>query len=211
MGYYLEDGTPGSADGNCLSVVSSGATITFASTSEDVSTSWSTATTVLTESSYVGAIAVVGWNIEIATSTTSVASQRPTTSSSSSSSSFTSSLSSPSSSTIESSARVSTSAGSDMVLTSQLLPSPTSTPQGSSGTSVSTAVGVGVGVGVGVILLGILSFLIYRRRSKRKREAPVAFDQHLPPPQNQNAWAAELYSDSVKPELEGNRPPVELP
>lgn len=62
-GYYLAHGQPGEVIGDCLSNVSSGMTLTYASTPFMQSTAWTTVTTALTQSSTVGAIAVVGWNV----------------------------------------------------------------------------------------------------------------------------------------------------
>ncbi|KAJ5588161.1 hypothetical protein N7537_010839 [Penicillium hordei] len=84
-GFYLGDAVPGSVAGNCLSKVSSGMTLTYGSTANDDSSSWSMATTTMTSSSTVGAIGIVGWNIKYpstatATSTTSATTTTPSTS-----------------------------------------------------------------------------------------------------------------------------------
>jgi hypothetical protein len=63
-GYYLGGGDVGQAVGNCLSDVLPGMTLTYASTSGTASLSWVTATTTLTAKSTVGAIGVLGWNVD---------------------------------------------------------------------------------------------------------------------------------------------------
>ncbi|KAI1079998.1 hypothetical protein F5B20DRAFT_580791 [Whalleya microplaca] len=195
-GYYLENGIPGSVKGDCLSDISSGAILTFASTSGDDSSLWSTATTTLSANSYVGAIAVVGWNIGTTGSTISAASQSSTVS--------------PSSSTISSPTE------------SLATPGPVSTSQPSSNlapiiqesTSLSaraaTGVGVGVGLGVAVVIIGLVAFTIYVKRI-RGRERRSAEDGTDPPVQQpQNELPLELHPEGVKHELDGNRPPAEL-
>ncbi|PYI23511.1 hypothetical protein BO99DRAFT_439794 [Aspergillus violaceofuscus CBS 115571] len=61
--YYIGDGNTALIDGNCESDVSSGMVLTYASTPSGEDTPWRIATTTLTRSWTVGAIAVVGWNI----------------------------------------------------------------------------------------------------------------------------------------------------
>ncbi|KAN0104457.1 hypothetical protein V8E51_010202 [Hyaloscypha variabilis] len=63
-GYYLGGGDVGQAVGNCLSDVLPGMTLTYASTSGTASLSWVTAITTLTAKSTVGAIGVLGWNVD---------------------------------------------------------------------------------------------------------------------------------------------------
>ncbi|KAL9088718.1 MAG: hypothetical protein Q9165_006027 [Trypethelium subeluteriae] len=137
--------------GNCLSSVSAGEVLTYASASNSPAPSpddWSTVTTTVDIDTTVGAVAVVGWNIKGATSPT----PSPTTSSSNTAS-ITGALS-----------------------TNPSIPSPTQiTPN--SGLSSGAKAGIGVGVALGV--LGILAlfatiFLLRRRRREKEGTAVVA-------------------------------------
>ncbi|KAH9988826.1 hypothetical protein F4779DRAFT_610745 [Xylariaceae sp. FL0662B] len=194
-GYYLKNGTPGSVGGDCLSDISSGATLTFASTSGFDSTSWRTATTTLSDKSYVGAIAVVGWNIESASSTTSATSPQST-------------VSSFSSATITSSTGPSDNPS--LISTSQPPSNPTPVSQKSTNISAGTAAGIGVGVGVGVILFSILVYIGCVKRSRKREEANFGVENNQPVQHPQNTWPSELHPEAVKAELEGSRLPAEL-
>ncbi|KAI8947083.1 hypothetical protein F4801DRAFT_582758 [Xylaria longipes] len=159
-GYYLANGIPGSVVGDCLSDVSAGMLLTYASTSADNSALWLTETTSLTGSSTVGAIAIVGWNIKLTnptnTETTSSSATTPFKHASTSES-----ISVPSSS-----------------------PSPSSSSNNSSQISPGVAAGIGLGVGLGVIgTVSLLVTLCLMRRRKRRSLAAAPQDYGATPAQ----------------------------
>ncbi|KAI1380805.1 hypothetical protein F4677DRAFT_198805 [Hypoxylon crocopeplum] len=183
-GYYLGNGVPGSIVGDCRSDVSAGMVLTYASTSTDNSNAWHTETTSLTRSSTVGAIAIVGWNIKLATPTTTSSSRIETTTSSAavSPNSISVSSSSPISSSPVSSSPIplssipSSSIPSSSIPSSSILSSP---ENNSSQISPGVATGIGVGVGLGVIgTASLLAALCLMRRRKRKRLAEVPQIHH---------------------------------
>ncbi|KAI1356099.1 hypothetical protein F5Y01DRAFT_268530 [Xylaria sp. FL0043] len=179
-GYYLENGIPGSVVGDCLSDVSKGMLLTYASTSADNSDSWYTKTTSLAASSTVGAIAIVGWNIKLATSTTIK----------STSSSAISTRSNP----ISTPSPVSVSSSS---------PSPSSSSTNSSHISPGIAAGIGVGVGLGVIgtaSLLVVLYLMKRRKRRRLTETPSIHHQDYGVVQAEGL-PQELYETQAKHEL----------
>ena len=143
---YFED-----VYGNCLSSVSAGEVLTYASASSSPAPSpddWSTVTTTLDTDSTVGAVAVVGWNIKGATSPT----PSPTTSPSNTASATGDTSTNPS------------------------LPSPTQTTP-DNGLSSGAKAGIGVGVALGVLgILALLAtfFLLRRRRRGKEGTAAVA-------------------------------------
>lgn len=173
-GYDLVDGTPGRVEGRCLSTVSSGETLTYASTPSDDSTAWETATTTLSRSSTVGAIGVVGWNIKVATPT-------PSSTSTYVSSDTTSETASASATSASTSATSATSSSSSDGLT----------------TGAKAGIGVGVGVGgVGAIALFAALYFFLRRRKEAMPNTPVHYPQQQPPMPHVNwqqpAWTSEL-------------------
>ncbi|KAI1490880.1 hypothetical protein F5X96DRAFT_512519 [Biscogniauxia mediterranea] len=194
-GYHLENGIPGSVMGDCLSNVPSGMTLTFASTSEDNSESWSTATTALASDSSVGAIAIVGWNMHRTSHTTS-----PTTTMTTPPISLSTTFSS-----IANSPNPTTSSSVSMPL------QPTDTPGQSSGISSGTAAGIGIGAGlsaVGVIAL-IVAICVTRRRKRRAlidNLGTVAVNGYYPPANHTAVpWQVqELPPNSAKSELTGH-------
>ncbi|AEO63635.1 uncharacterized protein THITE_2085148 [Thermothielavioides terrestris NRRL 8126] len=199
--YFLAHGVPGSVVGDCLSSVTKGAVLTFASTPPGASNAWSIATTTLTGSSTVGAIAVVGWNIALQTSKTSFTSITSTTSSSTSTSTFTSTAT-----TTSPFVTTATSSGA----TAGLANNGGTAPSGSSpGLTTGGAVGLGVGVSIGVLGLAALLAALYLIRSRRqKAEAaagpgagaaggvshPPAGGGLPPPPPSPTAKPAEVYA-----------------
>ncbi|KAI1361360.1 hypothetical protein F5Y08DRAFT_22980 [Xylaria arbuscula] len=199
-GYYLENGVSGSVVGDCLSDVSSGMILTYASTSALNSDDWHTKTTTLTQSSVVGAIAIVGWNIEMTTTATT----RKTTSGSTSSPT-------PSSSTPKSLSPTST-RESSAISSSSPNPAESLSSSRASQLSPGAAAGIGVGVGFGVIgavlLFGIIC--VMRRRKRRLVVPPPAQQGYgsmaAPPPLH------ELYVAPIKHELDHQQAqPQELP
>ncbi|KAL4781236.1 hypothetical protein BJX76DRAFT_363757 [Aspergillus varians] len=183
-GYHLVDGTPGQVEGRCLSTVSSGVTLTYASTPYDDSTAWETATTTLSESSTVGAIGVVGWNINFAAPTLT------STSTSVATNTTTVAINTTTAATDTKSVAASTSA--------------TASPS-SDGLTTGAKVGIGVGVGVaGVAALALFAalYLFLRRRKEPIPNTPVYYLQQQPPMPystwQQPAWPSEL-SGSAKP------------
>ncbi|KAI1130983.1 hypothetical protein F5Y10DRAFT_99933 [Nemania abortiva] len=177
-GYYLENGIPGSIAGDCLSDVSSGMRLTYASTSADNSEVWYTKTTSLKESSTVGAIAIVGWNIELPTPT-----RIETTSSSA---------------TIPLNP-ISTSTSS--------LPSPTTSSSDSSQNTTRLAIGIGVGVGLGVIGTASLLVTVWLMRRRRRRGNVGAVQGAIlaqQPPHYAEPYKHELYDPRTgRHELQG--------
>ncbi|KAI1384894.1 uncharacterized protein F4822DRAFT_446049 [Hypoxylon trugodes] len=168
-GYYLGNGIPGSVVGDCMSDVSEGMLLTYASTSTANSDVWHTETTSLTESSTVGAIAIVGWNIQSSTPTPT-----PTPTSTAISTAMLSPAVILSSPTFTSNfIPTSPSQGS----TSS--PSPSLSSKNSSQISPGVATGIGVGVGLGVIGMAALLVTLYlmRRRKKNRAEATQIDDQ----------------------------------
>ncbi|KAI0016764.1 hypothetical protein F4780DRAFT_661830 [Xylariomycetidae sp. FL0641] len=184
-GYELHNGVPGSAVGDCLSEVAKGKVLTFASTSTDTE-AWSTRTTTLSYSSFVGAIAVLGWNIDIATST---------------------------STTLSTSAQ-STAQPHQTSLHSNV-PSPSSTQQAISSSSTAhpnsintgTAVGIGVGLALGVVGIVALAvaMCLMRRRKKRKAETDAVPNASYQPQEHISWQPSELQSDGPKSELDGQQ------
>ncbi|KAL4745270.1 hypothetical protein BDW72DRAFT_61896 [Aspergillus terricola var. indicus] len=192
--YYLTDGTPGSVVGRCLSDVSSGMTITYASTPSDDSTAWTIVTTTLSRSSTVGAIGVVGWNMKIATTTS------PTATSTTTSSTTTSTATSASSAT-------------PVATDESTVAAATTTTDSASGLSTGAKVGIGVGVGVGA--LGVVALLValylYTRRNKQPMSSqPDAKAQPMPQTNEQPVWPSELYAPARPNQWPARAPPAEL-
>ncbi|KAI0418335.1 hypothetical protein F5X98DRAFT_337800 [Xylaria grammica] len=204
-GYYLANGIPGFIVGDCLSEVSSGARLTFASTSAYNSDTWYTRTTSLTRSSTVGAIAVVGWNIKAGTPTPTPTSTRTKTKTTFSPSTVISS----STSTLN---------------PVSLSPATPSSPQPSNNSTQrvpNTALGIGLGVGLGVIGVATLLGFVYlmKRQKQRKTTSQVnnhqgngTVPQQQPPQglQGDEPVKHELYG-SGRYELQGgsqSRPPL---
>ncbi|KAI9662259.1 MAG: hypothetical protein M1821_008426 [Bathelium mastoideum] len=138
--------------GNCLSSVSAGEVLTYASASNSPAPSpehWTTVSTTLDSDTTVGAVAVVGWNIKGATSST------------------------PSSTTTSPPSTTASATGDTS--TNPSLPSPTQTTS-DSGLSSGAKAGIGVGVAFGV--LGILALLatvfLLRRRRRGGNEGAAA-------------------------------------
>ncbi|KAI0595169.1 hypothetical protein F4775DRAFT_570407 [Biscogniauxia sp. FL1348] len=191
-GYHLENGIPGSIIGDCLSGVPSGMTLTFASTSEDNSESWSTATTTLRSDSSVGAIAIVGWNLHRISHTTSSTTTK-TTPPTSLGTTLSSSTTSP---------NPTTSSIASMPL------QPTNTPDPSNGISSSAAAGIGIGAGlsaVGIVAL-VVAICVARRRKRRAlidSMGSVAVNRYYPPAnQTATSWQVqEIPPSGAKSEL----------
>ncbi|KAL2829859.1 hypothetical protein BJY01DRAFT_254855 [Aspergillus pseudoustus] len=78
-GYYLTGGLHGSVAGGCLSDVSSGMTLTYASRAPFDSTAWKTATTTLSGRSTVRAVFMLGWNVKFHTASATSTRSRSTT------------------------------------------------------------------------------------------------------------------------------------
>ncbi|KAK1533469.1 hypothetical protein CPAR01_10177 [Colletotrichum paranaense] len=162
-------GIAGSVEGDCRSDLLSGAVITYASTSAPDTSSWTMVTSTLTQPGFVGAIAVLGWNIEetaatpIARVTVTDATPTPTNA-----------------------VNVNTPAlPRETASTTTLSPSgATSTPEPAA-LPLTTAIGIGVGAVVGVIALVILGFFFWRRKRKQQRRAgetvPVVEEYHARP------------------------------
>lgn len=125
-------------------------TLTYGSTSSGDSTSWAMATTTMEYSSTVGAIAVVGWNIQFSTTPTST----PMT--------VTLSSTSTTSTTSHTSITASKSGGGL-----------------SSGAKAGIGIGVGVGA-IGVIALVVAIFLFRRRKEKSPDDSAPPHESQAP-------------------------------
>ncbi|KAB8255367.1 hypothetical protein BDV32DRAFT_142082 [Aspergillus pseudonomiae] len=187
-GYYLANRTPGKVNGDCLSDVSSGMTLTYASTPYSDKTAWKTETTTVSKSSTVGAIAVVGWNIRFATPTPTL-----TPTATSTTTSGTRSASSETTTSIT-----------------------TSSTHGD--LTIGAKVGIGVGVGVGAIgVIALLVALYFFKHRKRRAPAELPAELPAPdprqPPMYQPVWPpvpiAELPATKVRPG-QGSMAPAEL-
>ncbi|KAF1951067.1 hypothetical protein CC80DRAFT_539202 [Byssothecium circinans] len=151
-GYSNQRATSGPVNGNCVSDISNGMVLTYASTAQTASTDWVTATTTMSASSSVGAIAVVGYNVaRTPSSSTSPSALRPTTS--------------PSTSLSPSSSMASTSS-------SAASSAPTSSTGVRSGTEGGMSTGIKVGIGLGVTLgvIGIVALVFAMIILRRRRE-----------------------------------------
>ncbi|KAJ5628946.1 hypothetical protein N7490_011174 [Penicillium lividum] len=153
-GYYLYGATAGQLAGACHSNVTSGMTMTYGSTSDD-SASFTMATTTMSSSSTVGAIAIVGWNVQYVVSVTASA-----TSTSTAISTATSTDTSTSTTLTDSSTTLSTSSNA----------SETSGSNTGGGLSVGAKTGIGLGVGLGGI--GVIAFIAALWIFARRRKAP---------------------------------------
>ncbi len=184
-GYYLGNSVLGSVVGDCLSDVSAGMLLTYASTSADKSHLWHTETTSLTRGSTVGAIAIVGWNIKLTTPTTI-----ETTTPSSATTPFNPTPTSKSIPAMSSSS-----------------PSPSSSSNNASQISPGVAAGIGVGVGLGVIGTALLLVILCRIRRRKRRSLAEAPQTHH---QDNGAILAqptphELHVHLAKHELQDQR------
>ncbi|KAF2645608.1 hypothetical protein P280DRAFT_513504 [Massarina eburnea CBS 473.64] len=190
-GYSNQRSTSGPVNGNCISSISRGMVLTYASTASTASTDWSIVTTTMSASSSVGAIAVVGFN---------VARVSP-----SSTSSPASSLASPTSSPPSS--------------PSPSFPVESSSTKPPAEDSMSTGIKVGIGLGVTLGMIGIIALIfaiiMLRRRSQSKSRSfdgavlvPASDSGHKPiggVHQDPQEYRYPLY------ELHGNYQPHELP
>ncbi|OMP83029.1 hypothetical protein BK809_0001221 [Diplodia seriata] len=206
-GYYLTSGVPGSVAGDCFSDVKRGDVLTYASTESTATEVWYTSTTTLSASSHVGAIAVVGWNVARAATSTTPA---PTSTSgdvnaaSMDASSTASRLpSSASATTLSSSSPRSSSASLPTTASAALATSSTT----SSSTPISPGVKAGIGLGVSLGVVGVvalvMALIVLRRRSKKT-------SQNDPAPES----AAYLETKPAPPPMysvEGQRQIFELP
>ncbi|KAI1498314.1 hypothetical protein F5X99DRAFT_393968 [Biscogniauxia marginata] len=193
-GYSLNNGIPGSVVGDCLSDVSSGMTLTFASTSPDNSESWSTATTTLTQDLYVGAIAVVGWNTLRDSSTTSLSSTYSHTSSPATTS--------------------------EPIIQTSLVMSPRPDSTSSEASGISTGAAAGIGIGAGLSVIGIISLLtaMWLMRRRKQKAMAMAVGQATDPRDYYSALYQnteprqfhELSPRGGKSQLLTRSPPIEL-
>ncbi|KAF2233587.1 hypothetical protein EV356DRAFT_533590 [Viridothelium virens] len=188
--YYLANKPPGSFGGDCLSDVSSGDVLTYASTLEGSSTDWTIVTTTLSQSSTVGAIAVVGWNIGQLAQTPSLTS----------------------SALVTTPADFPTVSSTPSVVPSIIASSNTS----SSGLSAGAKAGIGVGAALGVLgflaLLGAL-FVVRRRKHRSTKkdvgaEHPYGFKPEL---SGEGARRAEMANNYPKREGTQTTSLFELP
>nr|POF13808.1 hypothetical protein CFP56_02832 [Quercus suber] len=170
--YTLANEDPGSIDGNCWSNVPSGRVLTYASTADSDTADWTTATTTFDASSFVGAIAIVGWNVQQtlvpATTTASVATSTSIPSTTASTSSTSSTSASASTKTAN---RLSTSSSTSTTI------QPTSSADSSDSLSAGAKAGIGLGAAlgvIGVIALVIAVIILLRRRQSSPDPEPGA-------------------------------------
>ncbi|KAK8126526.1 uncharacterized protein PG998_002285 [Apiospora kogelbergensis] len=168
-GYHLENGYQGSITGDCQSAVASGAVLTYAATIYGSPSVWQTETTTLTTASFVGAIAVVGWNIVVEetpkTTTTAVATGPGT-----------------STSTTPTLPQLPNNTNLQPQQSERNPPSSLSSPS-SAESSNGTPIGASVGASLGVVTLIMgAAWLVVRRRRKRSRGEIGEFDALTPAP-----------------------------
>jgi hypothetical protein len=165
--------TSGPVNGDCVSNISKGMVMTYASTAYMSPKDWTIVTTTMSSASSVGAIAVVGFNVARDISTTaSSSSETPT----SGQTGPVTPGSAPSTST-PSPSILSQSSSSDTPSSSTA-----ANPSTDEGMSVGMKAGIGLGVGLGILGIIALIFaiiLLVRRRSKGK---PQGTDSTAPVP-----------------------------
>ncbi|KXH51852.1 hypothetical protein CNYM01_11237 [Colletotrichum nymphaeae SA-01] len=199
--YTLIRGIAGSVEGDCRSDLLSGAVITYASTSAPDTSSWTMVTSTLTQPGFVGAIAVLGWNIEETAATpierVTVTDATPTPTNA---------------------VNVNTPAlPRETASTTTLSPSGAASTPERAALPLTTAIGIGVGALVGVIALAILGLFFWRRKRKQQRRAgetvPVAEEYHERPLEPNKATSpAPQYHELYSHQHGGNRQEVtELP
>lgn len=180
-GYHLENGHQGSITGDCQSAVASGTVLTYAATIYGSPSVWQTETTTLTTASFVGAIAVVGWNI--------VVEETPkTTTTAAATGSGTSTSTTPTLPQLPNNTNLQPQQSESNPPSS--LSSPSSA-ESSNGTTIGASVGASLGV---VTLIMGAAWLVVRRRRKRSRGEIGEFDAltPAPAPAEQPGWGAEL-------------------
>lgn len=183
-GYQLANGRSGQVVGDCWSQVLPGVTLTYASTPMAASTSWTIVTTTLTQTTSVGAIAVVGWNVKRAGATTTTTMASASTTSNSTASAVSSTTS------------------------STALPSSSSTPP--SDLSLGAKVGIGLGVSLGVIglMMLLLAMCILRRQKQHQNQTPPYIGQNVDAagfaPGREEVEPKELPTNGMVPELMGS-------
>ncbi|KAE8151991.1 hypothetical protein BDV25DRAFT_138354 [Aspergillus avenaceus] len=206
--YYLADTVPGQIKGRCLSDVSSGMTITYASTPHGQTTAWTTVTTTLSKSSTVGAIAVIGWNIEMsisattltasATSTsvivsipTSIATSIQTSIAASTQTYIITSVPTPITTSTKASTKTSSSVQTSTLQLTSDTPNPASNTPSAPDSDLTTGVKAGIGIGVGVGVLGVVALVValylYINRH-HSSPAPVPALEPQPSPMFRTNW-----------------------
>ncbi|KAF2807609.1 uncharacterized protein BDZ99DRAFT_499957 [Mytilinidion resinicola] len=177
--------TTGPVNGDCISGVSKGIVLTYASTALADTTDWQIVTTTLTASTHVGAIAVAGYNAARASVTSASSPFGSSTSSRSASRSPTSSTASPSpaSSTVSHSLASSTASPSPALSNGVNPPisSPTqattqaTTPDDGMSTGIKVGIGLGVALGaIGIAALVIATIMLRRRSEKKSNDSNAA-------------------------------------
>ncbi|KAK7965189.1 hypothetical protein PG988_010193 [Apiospora saccharicola] len=173
-GYFLAGGVKGSITGDCQSTVQSGDVLTYAATSDG--SSWYTTTSTMTAVSYIGAIAVVGWNIQQESTTTGSITTGPPTSTSIS---------------------TSTSAAPQGSQGHGQQQQPVGESPSSSSQARTIGLSVGLSLGAVALVLAVVLLLLLRRR-RRTRSSPSerpdgpVVDATAAPPVEQPPWKAEL-------------------
>ncbi|WQF82894.1 hypothetical protein CDEST_07908 [Colletotrichum destructivum] len=165
--YTLANGLSGSIMGDCRSNLLTDAVITYASTHFTNRQAWTMATTTIARPTYVGAIAILGWTLDLAASETVSA---------------TATSYDGTTATTVILGQVETATNGPLLTTTIPNPFPTTTrsalkateSSAVSGLPLPTAIGIGVGAGAVVISLAALAFYLWRRRRKQQcgSEAP---------------------------------------
>ncbi|KAF2135200.1 uncharacterized protein K452DRAFT_281870 [Aplosporella prunicola CBS 121167] len=199
-GYTLAHDPVISIAGDCVSVVTPGMILTYASTASSSTENWKTMTTTLTRSSTVGAIAILGWNVQIPMSTaapSATSAAAPSTASGSSPAST--STATPHPPQASQSLRGPQTSQDNAPSGSQVLGSiHTSTSPSPIGLTTGTKVGIGLGVSLGVI--GIIALIV----------AIILLRRHRRPPKDEDTDTAFILSQTETPKAY-QTPPVQKP
>ncbi|TQN65187.1 hypothetical protein CSHISOI_10244, partial [Colletotrichum shisoi] len=173
--YTLANGLSGSIMGDCRSNLLTDAVITYASTHFTNRQAWTMATTTIARPTYVGAIAILGWTLDLAASETVSA---------------TATSDDVTTATTVVPGQVETATNALYLTTTIPNPFPTTNRSALEATESSavpglplpTAIGIGIGAGVGVISLAALAFFLWRRSRKQHRgsEAPPISERDPP-------------------------------
>ena len=195
-GYVLVSDNSSAIEGDCISSVTRGMVLTYGNTLVTKTTSWFVKTTTITEqSSLVGAIAMVGWNVNSPATRTLSSSPRPAKADANASSSTTAAAILGRSSSVPTSTY--TTSGGNMRPSATIESSSPVSEGPSQGATIGNASGVALGI-IGIASLLAATYLLIRRGRKRK-----SLDATTSPPLHTIALyqSQELHHDSFKPEI----------